>query len=249
MSVAKLPTADTNFKQKQDNLGIIAGNVYTQMLANVVTFPDPPIPLATYVTTVNNYNTLLASAVKGQGSKSDTQAKNLAKKELENSMRVLAQYVTNVAYNLYNTESSTQQVANMRVTILSSGFKIAKTSAPAGNSGGLDLPKIVKLLSPSVGVIQVLLRQYVQGKRGKKWYTINYRTSAIPAQGTTPAVPAGDIESATLTSGNIMFQGIDDYLISGTMYDVQFAAIGGHNTKLNTQNPQNFTPWRQIIVT
>lgn len=238
MSILKIPTTDVKFKQKQDQLMTRASAVYAGMNGNAL-YPTPPITMAAYVIIVNAYQDSLAEA--RMGTVGDTAAKNLAKKNLITAMKALAGYVNEVAAGLYSTQNSQAQIANMRVAILSSGFAISKISRPIGNGPGLKLPIIKKLQSLVPGTFSLLLRNYTRQKKGIKVYSVMWRTSAT----TSPVALAGPWETNQYTSGNIE----QDGLVSGKMYDVQIAAVGGRNTKLNQLNPLNYTPIRQLIIT
>jgi hypothetical protein len=235
----KLPTADTNFKQKQNQLRAVASNVYTQMgsTKGLILFPSPPIPLTALVASLNTYTTSLGAAKRG--SKTQTETKNGARADLENALSALALYVTSQAIlGGSNEATSPATIAQMRNIVLQSGFKVAKISAPVGDAAGIKVPIVKKAQSKVPGQLSVLLRQYTRFKRGT--LTWHIRTQ-LAAQGTTPAGPWIDNYS---TSGNIKINGLASGITNYTI-----AAIGGHNTKLNKQNIINFTPIRQVVVT
>jgi hypothetical protein len=242
MSVpTKLPTADTNFKQKQGNLAKFATNVYNSMgsSAGLGYFPTPPVTLANLVSAINEYTGSLADARKG--SKDSTQLKNTAKALLIAELRANAQYVTTVAQSLVVVPGgpvSTNVIALMRHIILVSGYKLSKAAIPVANTVGVRVPIIRKLISKAPGTIHILLRQYTKFKKGTKTWQVQYRASV------TPPTPVNPWITSLQTSGNMTITEV----VSGKT-DVQVAAIGGHNTRTNSQNPLNYSPIRTIIVT
>ena len=243
----KLPTADTNFKQRQSSLGVVASNVYTQMgsAQGIINFPTPEVPLATLVTAINSYNTALGNAKRG--SKDDTTAKNNARAALEGLLRTQAIYVTGVAQQSTPVaQANARQIAAMQAIILSSGFKINKRPLPPAGSVGIKKPIVRQAISKTPGTLYVLLRQYTKVKKATKVWELLYRTSEIPPvpPATTPT-PAGPWTVATFTSGSITVEG----LTSGIFYDWQVGAVGGHNTKLNVQNPVVYTAVKKVVIT
>lgn len=235
----RLPTADTNFKQKQAILAKFAANIYTLMgnAEGVIAFPTPPVALTDLIVLINNYNTALATAFKG--SKEDTSNKNDAKAALIGALRANAIYVTQVSQALtLDGGASTVTISVIKQSILSSGYKLNKTPIPVADRVGISLPKVKHAISKEVGSLYILLTQYTRFKKGTKVWQLRYRTTA---NGTTPAGPWVNV---TFSSGRITATG----LTSGKVYDWQVGAIGGWDTRLNNANPINYTPVRRVVI-
>jgi hypothetical protein len=244
----KLPSATTQFNQKQSELGKVAANIWTKMgsTQGLINFPTPAVPLTDLITAINTYTVSLATTGKNF-SKNQTSAKNVAKKALINLLRTQALYVTQVAQLPYvGTGTVNTTIVNaVSQIILSSGFALNNTPTPVANQSGSMLPIVKRAISKSIGTFYLLVRNYTKQKKGVKIYQVNYRTSYIPAvpPATTPT-PAGPIKTWPSTSGDITVLG----LTSGVKYDWQVGAVTGHNTKLNAPNPVNFTQWQQIVI-
>lgn len=236
----RLPSAVTNFKQKQSELGKVAANVYTQMgsTQGLINFPTPAVALADLVSALNTYTVSLASAGKNFA-KTQTAEKNANKKALINLLRTQALYVTQVAQLPWLGTGTVNPsiIATIQNYILTSGFALNNAPGPVANTAGTGLPIVKKAISKSIGTFHLLLRNYTKQKKGVKIYMVNIRTSA------TPGHPAGNIISIPETTGNIT---IED-LTSGTTYDWQVGAIIG-KTPLGTQPPINFTAWQPIVI-
>jgi hypothetical protein len=236
----KLPTADTNFKQKQAQLAKFASNIWTLMgnATGVANFPAPPILLVDLIVIINNYTSSLATAHKG--SKDDTSNKNIAKQALIAALRAEAAYVTQQSQaQSAGGDANRANISMVQQFILTSGFKLSKVPSPVGDVQGIALPIVKKAISKESGTMHLLLRNYTRYKKGVKTWQLQYRTSEV---GETPA---GPWITQTFTSGNITAEG----LTSGTTYDWQVAAVGGHNTRLNVQNQINYTSIRKIVIT
>lgn len=236
----RLPSAVTNFKQKQSELGKIAANVYTQMgsTQGLINFPTPAVPLTELVAALNTYTVSLASAGKNFA-KTQTAAKNAAKKALINLLRTQALYVTQVAQLVFYGTGTVNPsiISNIQNYILTSGFALNNAPGPVANQAGSGLPIVKKAISKSAGTFHLLLRNYTKQKKGVKIYQVNMRTSAHDT------TPAGNIFSTPETTGNITIGG----LTSGVTYDWQVGAIIG-KTALGNQPPTNFTAWQQIVI-
>jgi hypothetical protein len=228
---------------KDNDLIAVTKKIHDLMLENVSYYATPPITLTTYNAFITAYKAACNTAL--DGSKEDTSNKNDLKSVLIKNTRSLGFYVNQLISDTYAASSNTMSYSSLETLILQSGFKLSKTPGPIANTGGMKVPIIEKFLCKVSGTLYIKLRQYVAGVRGKLFFNIRVRTSEIPAHGTTPAVPAGDWTVRTFSSGNI---NIDD-LTKGVSYDIQAAAIGGHNTKLNKQNQINWTIIRSIIIT
>lgn len=234
----RLPKADRNFSILTDaNLIARAQSIHDGVLANVAIFAAPPVTMAALQTDIDNYKNFSAAAVKG--SKTQTAAKNEAKKSLINDLRSTVEYVNMVVNNEYYTNNI--QYEGLTTIVLLSGAALQKDPKPAANNVGLGIPIIHRAISNQAGSLSILLRQYERWKRGTKIWQVQYRTSAIP--GTVP-VPAGEWVSDTFTSGNINITGLD----SGKYYDYQIAAVGGRDVKLNNENPMNWTRLQSIVI-
>lgn len=236
----RLPSAVTNFKQKQSELGKIAANVYTQMgsTQGLINFPTPAVPLTTLVAALNTYTASLAASGKNFA-KTQTAAKNTAKEVLIGYLRTQALYVTQVAQLVFYGTGTVNPsiISNIQNYILTSGFALNNAPSPVANQAGSGLPIVKKAISKSIGTFHLLLRNYTKQKKGVKVYMVNMRTSA---HGTTPA---GNIFSTPETTGNITIGS----LTSGVTYDWQVGAIIG-KTALGNQPPTNFTAWQQIVI-
>lgn len=75
------------------------GAVYAAMLAAAATFPTPPIALATFLTDLTNYGTLITlwGPVGARGSHADLINLRAGRKLIENEMRALQAYVNSIA--------------------------------------------------------------------------------------------------------------------------------------------------------
>lgn len=239
----RLPKADTFFKVYTDTeLLNQAQFIHNKLVTNSADFPDLPLTVIALQTAITAYRTAAATAIKG--SKAQTQAKTDAKEFLIQLLRQLAYYVTQVAQSNYTVNKNLQ---NVNALILESGFKISKTPGISNAVTGIDIPIVRHAISKVAGSLYFVLRNYKKGSRGKNTYQINYRTSEIPAvpPATTPT-PAGPWKTFTFTSSNkVTVTG----LTSGLFYDYEIAVIGRKNTKLNQQNPVNYTPIAKIVVT
>lgn len=237
----RLPKCSTDFKMKQATLAKVATNIYTKMgsVQGLINFPVPAVALVDLVAAINTYTTSLAAAVKG--SKDQTDAKDTSKVALINLLRTQAIYVDTIALQAGSNTSQNSQtnITAMKGIILSSGFLLSNAPGPVANNVGVAMPIIKKAISKNPGQLHLLLRQYTKYKKGVNTWYLQYRLSAV---GVTPA---GPWMNQTFTSGNIVADG----LTSGKTYDWQVAGIGGHNTKLNSTNPVNFTNIQQIVIT
>jgi hypothetical protein len=244
----KLPAAAMQFNQKQSELGKVAARIYSMMgsAQGIINFPTPAVALTDLVTAINNYTVSLSTTGKNF-SKDQTALKNVTKKALINLLRTQALYVTQTAQLPYvgTGTVNTTIVNSIEQIILSSGFAVSNTPGPVANQSGSMLPVVKHAISKSVGTFYLLLRNYTKQKKGVKIYQVNYRTSEIPAvPPATVPTPAGPIKTWPSTSGDITVLG----LTPGLTYDWQVGVVTGHNTRLNAQNPVNFTPWEQIVI-
>lgn len=234
----RLPKADRNFSILTDaNLIARAQSIHDGVLANVAIFAAPPVTMAAIQTDIDNYKDFSAAAVKG--SKTQTAAKNEAKKSLINDLRSTVEYVNMVVNNEYYSNGI--QYEGLKTIVLLSGASLQKDPNPVASNIGIMVPIVRRAVSDQIGTLSILLRQYERFKRGTKIWQVQYRTSAIP--GTVP-VPAGEWVSDTFTSGNININGLD----SGKYYDYQIAAVGGRDVKLNNENPINWTRIQSIVI-
>lgn len=235
----KLPSVRARFNERQANLAKQATNVYTMMgsVQGLIYFPTPAVPLVALVVYINAYTNSLATARKG--SKMDTEAKDQAKADLIAALRAQALYVTSIAQVYPGTPTPlASRYSRMRQVVLASGFQVNKVPNPVADNIGIVRPIVRKAISQSAGTLHLLLRQYTKYKKGTKTWQLQYRTSA---HGTTPA---GDWVTQLFTSGNITAQGLPSVAI-----DYQVGAVGGHNTRTNSQNPVNYTTIQKIVIT
>lgn len=239
----RLPKASTNFKgYTNSQLLYAAQNIHNKILLAIADFATPPVTMVQFQTDINAFRTTSVSAIKG--SKADTAAKNAARLVVKRDLQQLAYYVTQIAQATYTVNKDITAVQNL---ILESGFKISKGPAISNATTGIQTPIVRKAISKALGTLNFIIRNYTKGKRGKKTYQINYRTSEIPAVPpvTTPT-PAGNWETFTVSGSNkITITG----LIPGVKYDYAIAAIGGIDIKTNAQNPINYTDIKSIVIT
>lgn len=80
-------------------LANFGGAVYTAMLAAVATFPTPPVALATFLTDLTNFGTLITlwGPVGARGSHADLINLRAGRRLIENEMRALQAYVNSIA--------------------------------------------------------------------------------------------------------------------------------------------------------
>ena len=233
----RLPKPDLYFS-KFTNTQLIqrAQQVHDALTADTTDFPTPPVSMAIFLTSISDLKTAQAAAVKG--SKVQTTAAKDARKFVIGYMRTLGLYVQTVASGTVPS-SNPNTVDTIKSMVLKSGFTLSADPGPAANkTAGVPIPQVKKAISREAGKLYILVRQQQKRKRividtsiGRKMWSVRIRTSAV---GSTPA---GEWVTYNLTTSNMNIEG----LTSGVQYDYQVAAVGGHNTKLNMQNPLNYT--------
>lgn len=203
----RLPFAVLGLKDfPQDDVVSKAQAVHDGLLASIATFPTPPVLPAALQILIDNFAAALAAAV--TLGVNETAAKNEARLQLDNALRVDAAYVNQLIYNL---NASGTSYSALKTLITGTGYALSKDPiAPAP----LPQPENFRSKSINKGQIKATVNNF-PNQRGLEFW---YRKITIPASPWT-----------VLAWPNIRVT--IDGLDSGSTYEMQCAYIAAVPTR------------------